>query len=334
MGVAGFRTAAERTSADDGPAACSFVHLHETTRKPMRQLLKNTFTLALALVFTAGMAFGQSNEATVNQVGNSHSADIQQDGVGNITDLEQADQNLNDNATNAMSADVFQKFKNNEAYIDQKGSQDQGAATATASADVDQIGNNNFLRLESGPFFANSHDVDVDQLGNNNTVRLQGQNGGGEATVFMDGNRNKLVEATQGGLIKSNNPFIQKNSQFLEVRVNGSGNVIGGDQESGDGGDRLTVNVDGDDNFIPTSQVNAGPGAGNADRDIDIDVLGSENFIKALQGGAGNTATIDLNSFSDNNQVVVDQQTAGNTATVTVDGMDNTTTVCQASSCN
>ena len=309
------------------------MHFYSLERKsltPMRQLLKITSIFALALVFTAGMAFGQSNSATVNQVGNSHSSDIHQDGNGNLTNLDQVDQNLNDGFTNAMSADVFQKFDGNEAYIDQKGSNAGGGNPAFASAEVDQVGNNNFLRLESGPFYFNSHEVDVDQLGNNNTVRLQGQNGGGEATVYMNGNRNKLVEATQGGLIASGNPFIQKNSQFLEVRVNGNGNVIGGDQESGDGGDRLTVDIDGNDNFVPTSQVSGG----TADRDIDIDVSGSSNFIQALQGEEGNTATIQLNSFSDNNQVVVDQQTAGNTASVTVNGMDNTTSVCQASSCN
>jgi hypothetical protein len=293
----------------------------------MRYFAKITTTFALALVFTAGMAFGQSNTSTVDQTGDDHSADVVQNGGNNTVDLEQADTDLSDGVTNNMEADVRQKFDGNEAYIDQKGSEGLiGPGKSTADAEVDQVGNNNFLDLDQGPFFGN-HSADIDQLGNNNTVRLRTSNGGGEANVYFDGNQNKLVRSNSSGQILSGEQVVQKNgsgrTQFIDVTVDGNANKIGADQQNGDGRDELTIDIVGSDNFVPTYQ-----GAKNGDIDITV-ADGNNNFLKAIQTGNNSTATIDLNGISDGNQAVINQSSAGNTATITVDGMSNTATVQQ-----
>jgi len=293
----------------------------------MRYFAKITTTFALALVFSAGMAFGQSNTSTVDQTGDDHSADVVQNGGNNTVDLEQADTDLSDGVTNNMEADVRQKFDGNEAYIDQKGSEGLiGPGKSTADAEVDQVGNNNFLDLDQGPFFGN-HSADIDQLGNNNTVRLRTSNGGGEANIYLDGNQNKLVRSNSSGQILSGEQVVQKNgsgrTQFIDVTVDGNANKIGADQQNGDGRDELTIDIVGSDNFVPTYQ-----GAKNGDIDITV-ADGNNNFLKAIQTGNNSTATIDLNGISDGNQAVINQSSAGNTATITVDGMSNTATVQQ-----
>ena len=160
MGVAGFRSAAERASADGGPGACSFVPLHATPRKPMRQLLKNTFTLALALVFTAGMAFGQDvNEATVDQDGSGSDADITQDingadgssfdanvrqrGGSQTVTINQLASNSSDNGSGI--ADVIQLGADggNEALVDQN-------RTRGAKAFLKQVGADNEATAAQG----------------------------------------------------------------------------------------------------------------------------------------------------------------------------------------
>ncbi len=293
----------------------------------MRQLLRITATFALALVFSAGMAFGQSNTSTVDQTGEDHSADVIQNGGNNTVDLEQADTDLSDGVTNNMEANVRQKFSGNEAYIDQKGKAGLiGPGKSTADADVDQVGNNNFLDLEQGPYFG-KHSADIDQLGNNNTVRLRSSNGGGEANVYFEGNQNKLVRSNSSGQILSGEKVVQKNgsgrTQFIDVTVDGNANKIGADQQNGNGTDELTIDIVGSENFVPTYQ-------GAKSGDIDITVAdGYDNFLKAIQTGNNSTATIDLNGMSDGNQVVINQSSAGNTATITVDGMSNTATVQQ-----
>jgi hypothetical protein len=331
MGVAGFRTAAERTSADGGPAACSFVHLHATSRKPMRQLLKNTFTLALALVFTAGMAFGQDNTATTDQSGPSNFSDIVQEDEDNLVNLEQVN---NGNAANGNEATVLQRFNNNEAQINQLGEGTLSGNPTFSSADVVQRGNNNFLDLDQSAFFG-FHTADIDQLGNNNRVLLKSSNGGGEANVYFDGNRNELVKGESDGTITKGEQARQTNpGNLIDVEVDGDGNKIGADQQdTSPNGAELTVDITGSRNFVPTFQGNRTNTASGSMIDIDV-ANGSDNFLRATQVGPDHEATIDLNGMSDDNQVVIQQSMSGNTATVTVDGMDNISTVCQNSTCN
>ena len=299
----------------------------------MRQLLRITATFALALVFSAGMAFGQSNTSTIDQTGEDHSADVIQNGGNNTVDLEQADTDLTDGVDNSMEADVRQKFDGNEAYIDQEGSEG-GANKGIASAEVDQVGNNNYLDLEQGPFFR-GHSADIDQLGNNNTVRLRTSNGGGEADVYFDGNQNRLTKATQGGNLLSGEQLTQKNpGNDLDVTVVGDGNKLGAQQKDtgNSGGATLDIDITGDNNFVPTFQgKDPSRGVGSAAfSTIDITVDdGDSNFLRASQVGANNTATIDLNGISNDNQAVINQLSPGNTATITVDGASNTATVRQ-----
>jgi hypothetical protein len=59
----------------------------------MRQLLRITATFALALVFTAGMAFGQDNTANVDQEGNENAAEIEHLGGDNESTVEQVGDN-------------------------------------------------------------------------------------------------------------------------------------------------------------------------------------------------------------------------------------------------
>jgi hypothetical protein len=213
MGVAGFRTAAERTSADGGPAACSFVHLHATPRKPMRQLLKNTFTLALALVFTAGMAFGQSNETVVEQINDGNDATVNQVGQLNAADVNQGvDQEVNELANNLFGSDITGQVgpgtaNDNEVTVTQEGTRNLVAASQGYAG--------NFNGTRAG--IAEGNEATITQLGNRN-VALPAQGlRGGEAydnayTILQDGNRNDatVAQGNNTGIAINNDATIEQ----------------------------------------------------------------------------------------------------------------------------
>ncbi len=130
----------------------------------MRYFAKITTTFALALVFTAGAALGQT-DGRIDQVGTNMDADITQTGdLGNFATI---DQGLEKSGKSGFDAFVYQDGKNNDARVEQDGDSDP-------NANVRQVGDDNIARIDqrfgSGP---NAVDVgDIDQDGDENVARV------------------------------------------------------------------------------------------------------------------------------------------------------------------
>ncbi|WP_165779083.1 hypothetical protein [Rhodohalobacter barkolensis] len=179
--------------------------------------MKKLSILTVAFLFTAGMAFAQSNEATIDQEGEDHEAMIEQIGFSNMAYVDQTDGGSNGDAT----ADISQEGDNNYVNILQRaffGFPDESVATIT------QIGDNN--RIE----------------GTSETSAFYQNQPGGILDVSMVGNDN-LLYSLRGEAQKNNNEF------FLDII--GSDNTVGMEQESGIG----DVDIEGDLNSVMLSQL-------------------------------------------------------------------------------
>lgn len=228
-----------------------FVHSNAITLTPMKQLLRTTTTFALALVFTAGMAFGQSNEAVVEQINNNNETTVNQSGQWNAADVNQGvDEEANELANNLIGGTWTGQVgsgtaNNNEITIDQAGDRNvalasQGyagvsfGATRTGVAEgntgsIEQIGSRNRAYpgqgLRGGRAFDNDYSI-LQDGGRNVATVAQGNDTGyaedNEAIVEQFGNQNSaLIE--QGVPSEANYNFTSTNS-LAEVYQDGSGN--------------------------------------------------------------------------------------------------------------
>jgi len=281
MGVAGFRSAAGRVSADGGPAACSFVPLHATTRKPMRQLLKNTFTLALALVFTAGMAFGQSNNnAQIDQTGDENSANIDQGG-NSVADLRQ------------------------EGVLNQIDLAQEGFGLAGQDTEIDQIGNRNEADVTSSSgngLQGNGNELDIVQRGNLNTFETPTMQGyKNDYDVNQVGNKNYAKIETRfgaGGQVgESTISIIQKFGN------NNAGNI--------------TATYGGNNHALEIKQKFGDSNVASITHELPQGASGVDGLVgRVTQLGSKNKATIDLFAET-SDRAVVTQDGFDNYATVT-----------------
>jgi len=216
--------------------------------------MKRLTTLLAAFLFTTGMVFAQSNDATINQVGDDHEAEIEQVGLTNT------------------------------AYVDQ--TDGGGGSTGDAFADISQQGDNNNVNLNQRAFygFPDESHATITQVGNNNSVEgtsatsafYQNQPGG-ILEVSMVGDYNRLY-SLRGEAQKNKNEF------YLDIL--GSDNTIGMEQEGGSG----DVLITGDLNNVTLSQL----GNNAAFNTAMVDIMGSENGVSVTQTMDSNAATVNV----------------------------------------
>ena len=249
-------------------------------------------SLVFGMVLAASMAMAQENTSNVGQTGDGNSAIISQVGLQNASTVNQTSFGTT------------------------------GGVTVFASANINQHGEKNLNVVSMQNAFYGFTTVDVDQIGNNNEVRLQTQNGGGTATILMDGDKN-ILKGLGSNLFAN-----QKNINVFDLNISGSENTVGMSQEFG----KADVDVVGSLNDIDIRQLAQEPGFNEA----DLDILGSENIITVDQaniaggtGGLGNFAEIDLITGSDWNTVSVTQRGSGHESYNTITGDSNTISVSQ-----
>ncbi|MCA1807571.1 MAG: hypothetical protein LC687_06970 [Actinobacteria bacterium] len=216
--------------------------------------MKKLTTLLVAMLFTAGMAFAQSNDATIDQVGDDHEAMIEQIGFSNM------------------------------AYVDQ--TDGGGASNGDAYADILQQGDENYVNLNQRAFFGfpDESDATITQIGNRNRVEgtsatsafYQNQPGG-VVEVYMEGDDNRLY-SLRGEAQKNKNEF------FLDII--GSDNTVGMEQEGGSG----DVDIDGDLNTVTVSQL----GNNTVFNTATVDILGNENGVSVTQTMDSNSAAVNV----------------------------------------
>jgi len=301
----------------------------------MRQLLKITSIFALALVFTAGMAFAQEDEATVTQKGgNSSNADITQttgqpnDGNGKEATVLQVgnghDVSITQSYTGIGSeedqsfADVIQRVGNAKAEINQ--SSDGKAYTLKLTqtgnnfADIDQEGPS----VISGFFGDRARQRNTGgATGVKNTLVLDfDQGSSNNAGVRQVGQGNEAY-ATSGGLNTinfrqiGNYNFLDveagKNSSVTAEQIGGNENVARLDQEDGSSGNGASATVfqDGFRNRLAGTDGKFTFAKQGAGAELGLTQVGNDNLAEVdqassdvtniTQRGNSHTATVDQN---------------------------------------
>ncbi|MCA1806652.1 MAG: hypothetical protein LC687_02140 [Actinobacteria bacterium] len=217
--------------------------------------MKKLTTLLVAMLFTAGMAFAQSNDATIDQVGDANDADIEQLGTSNW------------------------------AYVDQLAFGTASGVATFSTADIDQDGTANFVNIDQNAFYDFSTAI-IEQTGTGNIVEgttsesawLQ-SNGGGLLDVYMDGDQNRLYSLRSEA---------QKNPNELYLDVIGDNNTVGAAQENGSG----DVDIVGDLNNVTLSQIGNVKFVFNT---ATVDILGNENGVSVTQTMDSNSAAVNVN---------------------------------------
>ncbi|WP_340104126.1 curlin repeat-containing protein [Rhodohalobacter sp. 8-1] len=216
--------------------------------------MKTLLTLITALLFTAGSAFAQTNDASIDQVGDDHEATITQAGSMNMAYVEQ-------------TADA--------------GREGDDIGTAT----VAQEGSDNYVNLFQRNFFGDS-EATITQLGDGNSVRgsslgsaFKQNHGLNVIDVMMEGDDNTLYSLVGSAA--------QKNVNTLLLDILGSDNSVGLFQHFGYG----DVDIEGDLNVVTLSQ--RGGSNANA-QSAYVDILGSDNMVGITQTGDAHTANVDV----------------------------------------
>lgn len=227
--------------------------------------MKTLLTLTTALLFTAGSAFAQSNDATIDQVGDDHEATISQSGAMNT------------------------------AYVEQTADAGREGADV-GSAEITQTGDENYANLRQRNFYGDS-DASITQLGTGNSV--QGQTAGDDffqnhglniLDVIMDGDDNTLYSLRGEA---------QKNTNTLLLDILGDGNSVGLLQEFGYG----DVSIEGSANSVVLNQQTNSPSNTHSayvdvygsDNTVDVFQRGEANTSTVDITGSFNTATITQN---------------------------------------
>ncbi|MEF8866670.1 MAG: hypothetical protein V5A20_13005 [Salinibacter sp.] len=304
----------------------------------MRQFLKITSLFALALVFTAGMAFGQDvNEATVDQGGSGSDADITQNvngadnssfdanvrqrGGSQTVTIKQLDSNPNDPGGSGI-ADVIQLGADggNEALVDQN-------RTRGAEAFLKQVGANNeataaqgagdVLRGYDGTNTSRGSERAL-QVGIENTLEVFQSRDPDDFTSL--GESFNMARVTQDG--NYNNAFIEQNGNGNEANLlqDGGLNEAQIQQLFPSNSNIADVQQLGVSNKAYTFQ-NSGSG-GSFKSKVEILQDGDTNFAntRQLNGADTNPNTIDIDQLNNNNFADVVQDGPGHSATITQTG--------------
>lgn len=258
--------------------------------------MKKVIAIFGVLAFTAGMAFSQSNEATVEQTGNQNDAIISQAGQdhdakitqanwglpAHYASIDQSGGNTNEAIINqsqrGASAVIEQIGSDNFAGLTQAGPNDAGTALAN-EAGVYQLGDNNELRnhnFSGNAYMKNGSSTDndknwlqVDQIGNNNKAGawLEHHNDG---TIYQEGDWNEAslnMVSIAGGEV--NTADIYQKGDYNEASINVS----------------RTADFDGLGNWSKISQ----------DGDLNKAFMtqdGDFNWAEITQNGNSNTAIV------------------------------------------
>jgi len=216
--------------------------------------MKTLATLTTALLFTAGSAFAQTNDASIDQVGDDHEATISQAG--------------------AMNA----------AYVTQTADAGREGADV-GSATVTQTGADNYVNLNQRSFFGDS-EATITQLGDGNSVRgsslgsaFMQNHGLNVIDVMMDGDDNTLYSLVGSAA--------QKNVNTLLLDILGDANSVGLFQHFG----FADVDIEGSSNSVVLDQKS---GANATAQSAIVDILGSDNMVNVYQRGDSHTAAVDV----------------------------------------
>jgi hypothetical protein len=230
--------------------------------------MRNVFIIALALVFSTGVAFAQDNEAFVDQVsvaGADHDALVDQTGSENEARVTQS--SVNPPLFGGHEAIAFQDGSGNFARQIQEG------------------GSNNFAR--------------IDQDGHNNSARQEQGRNGNEARIVQSGDDNEALQ------FQDMQTTVDASNNFARINQHGADNYARQDQDVARNDARISQ--DGSGNWARQSQDGVSTGIGHNTartfqnghdhRALIVQSGGSGfpgpgHFARIDQDGVGNNATI------------------------------------------
>jgi len=275
--------------------------------------MKKLTILLVAMLFSAGMAFAQSNDATVDQQGIWNDTQVDQQGALNSADVTQV---------NGFNEVILNQTSNTSgsstAVIEQIVT---GSATASRGQDVllDQTGLNNADIFQRG---AGSKVLNYDGTGaavqtsttTLNTLDIDQRTGWSEAFVeqYVGGNSATVDQSGGNNFVAS---ILQNSGDNTASVVQTGGNSTADVQQLGIGGHTATVNqgVDFQD--------------GAFEVDIIQDGLGNNSLVNQ-NNGDGSYGNIFQNG--DMNRAYQTATGNGHSSTITQNGNSNMATVTQS----
>jgi hypothetical protein len=284
--------------------------------------MKKLLTLSTALLFTAGAAFAQSNDASVNQDGDDNDATIEQLGSSNSAELNQG---FDGQGQNGAIGDIYQEGFDNSASMNQRAWGNDGnehvieqlGISNTADVDIYNGDNSGYLLQEGVGNSARmvqsgtGHESLIVQTGIENYAQSSSVAGTGNQTAIVQGIPSEFIgDIGMPGQLSLDDgpalvPIFGSEENVATMTVSGSNNLagilqLGGGNTAGTNpgyaGDK-GIDISGDGNAAGIAQL----GFGN---DAAISVMGNANVAGILQLGAVNTASI-MQDGSGNSAVIV-----------------------------
>jgi hypothetical protein len=334
----------------------------------MRQLLRITATFALALVFSAGMAFGQSpdNETQVDQEGNDNTADVEQVGQNQRAFVDQNGPGNSADADEGHRAFITQKGiqdgidgKNNTAVVDQRFESNFAHSTT-----INQFGAGNQAGANQGGNFA-GNTVEIEQTGENNYSAIQ-QSSAVTFKSTQTGDNNIIAgfapgfdqlsppDGARGPARQETGAPFDGDLGLMDFTQMGDGNrIAGAEQNVGrslakvyqDGGSEITVLTQtGGDHTVRLDQF-SGSEAEIIQKGSNNELAGADQDGNFIDGGVAEQTNADLNFygeksalqngsgnelglFQDNGTANISQLGSSNKAVLYQDG-SNTTSILQ-----
>jgi len=271
--------------------------------------MKKLLTLAFAFVFMTGVAFAQSNDASVDQSGDDNDATIEQIGSQNQADLIQ--RNF---GSSGHTADIFQDGSQNTADVLSQG------GVGTNVVDLDQLGSDNEATIAQ---LWGQNTAEVLQDGSGNVVNLQHRGSFQSfADVMQVGDRNSAVilDVGQTGSNPNtdNDAIVSQTGDDNTVLIEQG--VFGGASES-----VADFTQQGAGNYFETKQVRS------FNNSVTGTQVGDNNYYRASLRGSDNTVTMDMIGDANRGSWSIGSlgwphEPEGNTLTIDVDGDDNYST--------
>jgi len=254
--------------------------------------MKKLTTLLAAFIFTAGMAFAQNNDATVDQTGDDNEAQVDQViSNGATVNLSQTE-----NGSGSSFADIDQtgganltnlnQIGNNSATIDQEGKHTVAGFNSNFNNGVDQIP---ALQENTG---GDQNVLNVTQRNNFSQVRVDQVGGGNTIDVFQGGGISNVAKLNQLG--DNNNMDISLVGSINRVEI----------QQLGVGSHTAYVDVSGDANNVTRN----GQSKIMQDGELhftDVMITGNDNAYVVNQTGFSHTANVTV--MGNNNSSTITQ---------------------------
>lgn len=284
--------------------------------------MKKLLTLSTALLFTAGAAFAQSNDATLSQDGDDNEATIEQMGASNSAELNQG---FDGQGQNGAFGEIIQDGEGNDASLNQRAWGNDGNDHS-----IEQLG------------FGNTGDVDIYngdnsgyllQEGLGNSARMVQSGTGHESLILQTGVENYAQSSTTGGT-GNQTAIVQGIPSEFTGGMGIQGQLSLDDAPIvplfGSVENVATLSVSGSNNMAGILQVGGGNTAGTNPGyagDKGINISGDGNVAGIAQLGFGNDATISV--MGNANLAGIAQFGSGNSGSVMQDGSGNSALIVQ-----